>query len=185
MAEVVKAATDGHVVDLYNAENSPDLTQEQADILQSKLTEALFEEDDIANLKFEEPNFDGIRLRLVCSTSATKDWIVNTFPQLIDLWDGAEIRVDAVGPPPNLVRSTVVMPAKTYGPPVFFSIISAQNPTINTKFWRYQSRTKVAVGRQTWTIFVDENSIPALKEIGFRPHVGLGRVKISVNNNKN
>lgn len=158
----------------------PALAEEQSNIIQQKLTEALFAEEDISKLKFEDPNFDGLRLRLVCSNTETKEWIETTVPKLHDLWNDAKLEVEIVGPPPRLIRTTIVMPAKTYEPSVLFSIISAQNPTIDTKFWKYQSRSKVENGKQVWTIGVDINSVDALKVIGFRPHVRLGRIKLSV-----
>lgn len=162
------------------------MTIDQSNELQEKLNVALFNEEDISELKFDEPpHYDGTRLRLICSNDKTKEWVETIIPNMNELWNNeVKPKIVVIGPPPKLIRSSIVMPAPTYEPPVLFSIISAQNPTIDTKFWKYGSRTKVDRGKQTWYIVVDENSIPALKEIGFRPHVGLGRIKISVSNHQ-
>lgn len=179
MAEVVKTLNDGHVIDIQAAEGT--LTMEQSKQLQEKLIEALFAEDDISNLNFgEPPSFDGTKLRLTCCNTITKEWVEQTVPTLTGLWDNAQLSLTIVGPPPDLYRASFQMPHPTYDPPTLFSIINDQNKAIDTKFWKYISRTKVDRGTQTWSIGVDESSIAALKEIGFRPHVGLGSIKMSV-----
>ncbi len=95
--------------------------------------------------------------------------------------DGAEIVVKEMGPPPKLLNASITMPVNSYEPVVLFRIIKSQNP-IDTNFWQYRKRYKAIQGKQTWFIGVDERSIPALKVLGYRPHVGLERIKISVNN---
>lgn len=185
MSDVVKEDEEinGFVVDISTPEDKPNLTIDQNKELQVKITEALFAEEDISDKKFDDPpNFDGQRLRLFCSNETTKNWVVDTMPRLQDLWENVKLVCKVVGPPPKLRRSTIMMPAPTYQPPILFSIISAQNPGIDTTFWKYVSRTKVENHQQIWTIGVDENSVPALKEIKFKPHVGLSCIKISVSN---
>lgn len=183
MADIVKTDNGGHMVDIVSDEGKPPLTKDQCDEIQRKITTALFAKEDISNIKFETPYFDGNKLRMVCKNDETRAWLLNTIPDLKDLWENAAIKASEMGPPPKLVTASISMPAKTYDPPVLFQIIQAQN-SIDTKFWRYKSRTKVANGRQTWYIGIDENSLPALKELGYRPHVGIERIKISVNNHE-
>lgn len=130
----------------------------------------------------EKPSYDGLRLRLICSNDRTKDWVEAIFPTL-DLGEGANFKLVIIGPPPKLFKANIVMPAKTYNPATLFSIITAQNPFLDTKFCKYASRTKVDDNKnRTWLIGVDENTVQPLKDIGCRPFVGLGQIKISLTN---
>lgn len=181
MADVVKAVNVGHVVDIESAEGTVALTVEQSEAIKASITTALFSEVDISKIHFEDPTFDGSKLRLICNNDATKDWLLAIIPKLT-LWEGALVEARVIGPPPKLIRASIVMPAPTYEPSTLFSIIGAQNG-ICTKFWKYLSRTKVINGKQTWYISVDENALEPLKAISFKPFVGIGRIKISTTNN--
>lgn len=181
MAEVVKTDTAGYMVDITAVEGKPPLTKEESDVIQAQLTAAMFAREDISNLKFETPYFDGNKLRLICKNDETMKWLLEVTPTLDNLWDNAEIQAVVIGPPPKLIMGSIIMPAKVYEPATLFRIVMSQNG-IDTTFWRYKSRTKVVNGHQTWYVAINENSIPQLKVVGFRPHVGLMRIKISVNN---
>lgn len=181
MADAVKMVNEGHVIDIMSVDGKPPITKDQSEDIKKSITNALFAMEDISKIKFEDPYYDGNKLRVICNNDVSKDWLEEAITKLENLWEGAEIKIVQMGPPPKLINSTIILPAKTYEPSTLFSIISAQNQ-IDTKFWRYKSRTKIENGRQTWSIGVDESSIPSLKELGYRPYAGFGRIKISVGN---
>ncbi len=61
MADVVKNEVKGHVIDIYTEDGNEDMTMEQSNELQEKLNEALFQEEVISSIKFDEtPHYDGM-----------------------------------------------------------------------------------------------------------------------------
>ncbi len=183
MAEAVKANNEGHMVDIISLNEEQPLTKEQSDTIKTKITTELFSKQDISNIKFEPPYFDGSKLRIICKNEESKKWLVDTVIVIKNLLEGKEIGTMELGVPPKMITVMISMPAKSYDPPVFFQIIKAQN-SIDTNFWRYKSRTKVVNGRQSWYIAVDEKSFQQLKALDFRPFIGLDRVKFSTQNDK-
>lgn len=181
MAEVVKADEDGHVVDIVALQANTVLNRDQCELIKSKITEELFSLEDISNIKFEPPYFDGTKLRIICKNDTSKKWLLDTVLKLEKQIEGIEIGTKELGAPPKMLTVSFTMPIKTYEPSVLFNIIAAQN-SIDTTFWRYRSRSKVSNGRQTWLAAVDESSFNQLKAIGYRPFVGLDRVKINLAN---
>lgn len=181
MAEVLKADDDGHMMDIVSLKEDHPLTRENSDAIKAKITTALFSEVDISNIKFEPPYFDGTKMRIICRNDASKKWLLDTVLKLGNEIEGISFGTKELGVPPKMFTVNITMPAKSYEPPVLFSIITAQN-SIDTTFWRYKSRTKVVNGRQTWYIAVDEASLKQLKELGYRPFVGLDRIKFNVQN---
>lgn len=181
MAEVLKANDDGHMVDIVSLEDNHLLTREDCDAIKTKITTELFSMEDISNIKFEPPYFDGSKMRIICKNDESKKWLLDTVLKIGNEIEGINFGTKELGVPPKMITVTITMPAKAYEPPVLFNIISAQN-SIDTTFWRYKSRTKVTNGRQTWFIAVDETSLKQLKELGYRPFVGLDRIKFNVQN---
>ncbi|KAJ6639147.1 hypothetical protein Bhyg_11887, partial [Pseudolycoriella hygida] len=172
MADAVKSDHVGHMVDIASTDDNKPLSKAQCDDIKCKITTALFTKQNISNIKFESSYFDGNKLRMICKNDETKAWLEETVPQLTDLLDGVKIHVINQGAPPKMVAVTISMPANTYEPVVLFQIIKAQN-SIDTKFWRYKSRSKVANGRQTWNLSIDENSHVQLKALDYRPYIGF------------
>lgn len=75
MAEAVNNEVPGHVIDIY-VDGKEKMSIDQSSKLQEKLNYALFQEEDISKLKFNEPpHFDGTRLRLICHKDETKSWV--------------------------------------------------------------------------------------------------------------
>lgn len=182
MAEVVKTEPEGHAVDIVAMEGKPNLTYDPSEEIKASVTAALFFEKDIGKYKFEDPTFDGIHLRLICNNDVSKDWLLATIPKLEGISQGLAFEAVVVGTPPKFLRASVKVPAKAFEtPPALFTVIGAQNG-IETKFWKYLSRTKIENGHQIWFIGIDENSISSLKAIGFRPYVGITCFKFSVTN---
>lgn len=180
MAEVLKADDDGHMVDIVSLKEDQPLTRDNSDAIKAKITTALFSEDDISNIKFEPPYFDGTKMRIICKSDASKKWLLDIVLKLGNEIEGINFGTKELGVPPKMITVTITMPTKSSEPPVLFSIITAQN-YIDTTFWRYKSRSKVTNGRQTWYIAVDEASLKQLKELGYRPFVG-DRIKFNLQN---
>ncbi len=82
MADVVKTDTQGYMVDIMSAEDKSDLTKDQSDAIQQNVTGVLFAKEDISNIKFETPYFDGNKLRMICKNNETKSWLMETIPKL-------------------------------------------------------------------------------------------------------
>lgn len=184
MADVLKADDDGYVVDIIALQENSVLNRDQCELIKSKITAELFSMDDISNIKFEPPYFDGSKLRIICKNEISKKWLLDTVLKLEKQIDGIEIGTKEIGVPPKMLMVSFSMPVKTYEPAVLFNIIAAQN-SIDTTFWRYRSRSKVSNGRQNWLAAVDEPSFTQLKTIGYRPFVGLDRIKFNpVNEHK-
>ncbi|XP_037038911.1 uncharacterized protein LOC119076334 [Bradysia coprophila] len=181
MADALKADGGGHMVDIVSLKDGHPLTKDQTDLIKERLTTELFTRDNISNIKIEPPYFDGTKLRVICANVDSKEWLLDTVGKLEKKIEGIEIGTKELGVPPKMITVTITMPVKTYEPPVLFSIITAQN-SVDTTYWRYMSRTKATNGRQTWFISVDETSLKQLKELGYRPYVGLDRIKFSVQN---
>lgn len=57
------------------------------------------------------------------------------------------------------------MTLPTLDPGDIFTLMAAQNPTLDTANWKCVHRTKAENGKQTWIVGVDENSIEALTAI--------------------
>lgn len=181
MAEVLKTYNDGHMVDIISLKEDHPLTRDQSEAIKTTITTELFSMEDISNIKFETPYFDGAKLRIICKNEVSSKWLLDTILKLANEIESIEFGTKELGVLPKMITVNIVMPAKTYEPPVLFNIISEQN-SLDTTFWRYKKRTKVSNGRQTWFIAVDEASLKQLKELGYCPFVGLDRIKFNVQN---
>lgn len=177
------ANAEAFVVDILpNTEGVESFTDVQGRALNSSITRALFSDVNMASLRFESSGLDRGRYRLICSDSRTRDWVVATVPTLDGLWQGANIRAVVSGPPPNLIRATLVMQIPAPEPNDFFNIVATQNPTLDTSNWKLFSRSKTQNGRQQWVIGVVDSTIPALRDLNFLPYCGMTRVRIVINN---
>lgn len=178
------AATQAFVVDILPDGEAGELfTDSQGKAIKNSFTRALFSDENMGKLHFENSGLERGRFRIICTDEATRDWTVGIVPKLEGLWQGARIKSVASGPPPVLVRATVTMALPTPEPNDFFNIIAAQNPTINTSNWKLISRSKAQNGKQQWVIGIEEISINALRDLDNRPYCGMTRVRIFLANN--
>lgn len=177
------AAAEAYVVDILPDTQGEELfTDAQGKAIGNSIARALFSDANMATIRFESSGLDRGRYRLICSDAHTRDWAITTIPTLDGLWQGANLRAVVSGPPPNLVRATVVMQLPAPEPNDFFNIIATQNPTLDTSNWKLYSRSKSQNGRQQWVIGVVDTTIPALRDIIFRPYCGMTRIRIILNN---
>lgn len=174
------AATDAHVVDILPETEGVMFTDHQLKTLGISLTRALYSAENFPELKFEFSGPERGKYRIICSNAATRDWTIDIIPRLEGLWTGANLRIVQPGPPPTLIRATVQMSMPTMEPNDFFTIIGAQNPTINTSNWKLFNRNKPVGGKQLWVIGVDDTTIQPLRDIGCRPYCGMNRVRINL-----
>lgn len=180
------AAVEAFVVDIIpNSEENILFNDAQGKAIGNSINRALFSANNFADLHFESSGLDRGRYRIICADAGTRDWVLETIPRLEGLWQGADLRVVQSGAPPKLVRATVIMTLPAPEPNDFFNIIATQNPTLNTSNWKLYNRSKAQQGKQLWTIGVVEETIPALRELNFRPYCGMARVRINIPNNGN
>ncbi|XP_037048498.1 uncharacterized protein LOC119083963 [Bradysia coprophila] len=180
------AASESFVVDIIpNVDGVLTFTESQGKIIGNSITRALFSDESMASLHFESSGLDRGRYRLICTDTTTRDWVVAIVPKLEGLWQGANIRSVVSGPPPKLIRGTVIVQLPAPDPNDFFNIIATQNPTLDTSNWKIYSRSKAQNGKQQWIIGVEDCCISALNDLAFRPYCGMTRVRIVLNNNAN
>lgn len=182
-AAVTGAAAEAHVVDILpNADGEPQLSESQGKAIKSSIMRALFSDNNMAKLRFENSGLERGKYRIVCADITTKEWVIDIVPKLDGLWQGANLKVVATGPPPVLNRATVILQLPTPEPDDFFKIIATQNPTLDTTNWKLYSRSKAQNGKQQWVIGVEDNTIPELRNLNFRPYCGMTRVRITLSN---
>lgn len=181
MAAVV--ANEALVIDILpDMEGVTVFSETQAKTIKASFNRALFGAENFAQLGFENSGLDRGKFRIICKNAATRDWVIATIPHLEGLFPGAVLKAVQFGPPPTLIRATANVEYPALEPEDFFTVIAAQNPDINTSNWKLYNRNKPTGDRQLWVIGVDENSIPALKNVGCRPYCGMSRVRINLSN---
>lgn len=101
--------------------------------------------ENISEIKYDWSGFDRGKVRYVCNNDFSKKWLIETIPTLEGLWTNAALKLVDEGSPPKLIKSTMNMSVPTLEPPDAFTVIGAQNPSINTKYWRIISSYAIVV----------------------------------------
>lgn len=69
MADVLGVDSDNQLVDIISLKADLPLTKDQSDDIKMEITTELFTKEDISNIKFEPPYFDGNKLRIICNNA--------------------------------------------------------------------------------------------------------------------
>lgn len=175
-SEVVK--NDFHIIDVVSYDDTiPFFNDAQGTNIYTAVLKELVKANDISKINFEDSFLDRGKYRYICSNVVTRDWLLSIIPTITP-WGNAKIKSVNQGAPPNLIKYTAIMKKPLLEPNDIFTLMATQNPNLDTSNWRCSYRSKVEKGLQTWVINVDENSIPALELVDFKPYAGTKRIKL-------
>lgn len=174
-SEILK--NDFHIVDIVSDDGAVEfLTPEQGKKIENAVLMEIMRSNEIAKIRFEESSFDRGRYRYICSSKEVCDWLIGIIPTITP-WGNAKVKAINQGAPPTLVKATINVTMPTLEPSDIFTLIGAQNPTIDTSNWKCVHRTKAVNNKQVWTVMVEESSIEALKDVEY---AGSRRIKITM-----
>lgn len=134
-------------------------------------------------IKFEYCDFYRGRFKFVCPNVETKEYAMNIVPKLTELWADPHIKAIDCGIVPKMIRASVTFNNPAPETLEFFEDVDLKNETIDTNEWRVYNKKKVQGNKTVIFIGIDEQSVEALKAIGFRPYFANGRTKITVDGN--
>ncbi|KAJ6639279.1 hypothetical protein Bhyg_12022, partial [Pseudolycoriella hygida] len=173
------AKKDFHIVDIVSDDDSiAHLTENQGEKISTAVLKEILQAENIHEIKFEDSYNDRGKYRYICSSATTREWLIAIIPKITP-WGNAKIKPVYQGPPPTLIKHTITVSMPSLDPGDILSLISAQNPTIDTSKWKCVHRSKAMNGKQVWTIGVEDSSIEALKDADYRPYVGAHRIKFN------
>ncbi|XP_037036949.1 uncharacterized protein LOC119085932 [Bradysia coprophila] len=176
VSEVVK--NDFHIVDIVSDDAAIEFFSEtQGTSIYTAVLKEITRAKDISKINFEDSFLDRGKFRYICSNATTRDWLTSIIPGIIP-WGNAKIKSINQGAPPTLFKYTMIVSMPSLEPPDIFTLMAAQNVNLDTSNWRCVFRSKVEKNKQTWIVNVDENSLPALKEVDFKPYAGSSRIKM-------
>lgn len=183
-SDVIKKEKELFVVDILprtkESEEQLLLSAEHCKIIKASFTKQLLLAEEIADLEFEFAGLDNGRLRLVCENEMSRDWVIDTLPKLTDLWKDASLTAINVGAPPKLVRASFALPYPAPQPSQLFEMISRQNRSLDTKYWRVYNRKRGQNDKQNWFIGIDVESANAIKLLGFRVKFELDKIRFAI-----
>lgn len=118
-------------------------------------------------------------LLVTCADAGSTDWLLSAASSFRP-WDGAQIKAVVGKDIPRPLVCVAYIPDDEKDTPLsrdtVLGRLEMMNDGLPTAEWTVLNSTRSGPG-QTWTFAIDEVSVKALEDLGWRPYFGFGRVQ--------
>lgn len=164
-------------------EKYPDerLTEEQSKQVQQAILELVYKSEPGTGPRFKNGYAEKGVVYITCANEAAKLWLRERVPQLRP-WEGATLRTGTAKEVVRTAKVVVWMPAEPTGqtePLKALQMLKAQNTGLNTEEWVIVN-SRVEEKGMTLVLNIDENSLKALAEEGYKAYLGFSELNFKV-----